>query len=214
MIPANSLVLFQGDSITDAGRSRDGADPNRPAGLGHGYVTQIAARLLAARPKDTLRILNRGVSGDRVTNLLARWKSDAIILAPDVISILVGVNDTVHEITKQTGVEPEMFERVYRMLLAYTREKLPVVKLVLCEPFLLKTGPVEDAWLPELARRRASVKKLAAEFGAVFVPLQAAFDAALAKAPPAYWAPDGVHPSPSGYAVMADAWLAAMEEKA
>ena len=85
---------------------------------------------------------------------------------------------------------------------------------LLCEPFLLKAGPVEDSWFSELARRRASVKKLAAEFGAGFVPFQAAFDAALAEAPAAYWAPDGVHPSPAGYAVMADAWLAAMEENA
>ena len=96
-IKPNMKILFQGDSITDAGRNRDADTANIPSGLGSGYVNLIAAQLLRQHPEDNLQIYNRGISGNRIVDLYARWKVDAINLKPDLISVLIGVNDTWHE---------------------------------------------------------------------------------------------------------------------
>jgi lysophospholipase L1-like esterase len=88
-----------------------------------------------------------------------------------------------------------------------TKDALPDVKLVICEPFVLKVGAVDDAWFPEFDGYRAAAKRVAEEAGAVFVPFQSMFDAAAKIAPPAHWAADGVHPTTHGAALMAHAWL-------
>ena len=206
MISRNQTILFQGDSITDCGRSREEQGPN--AGLGVGYVMMVAAELLRQRPGDGLRFLNRGISGHRIVDLYARWKIDAINLKPDIVSILIGVNDTWHEFATKNGVEVDRYETVYRMLLDLTRQRLPATRLVLCEPFVLKCGVVTDAWIAEMNERRAVVRKLAAEFAAVFVPFQSAFDGVLDAAPPAYWTSDGVHPTLAGHRLMTETWIA------
>jgi len=205
MIAANSIVLFQGDSITDCGRNREATGVN--TGLGNGYAMMIAADLLASRPGDGLQFLNRGISGNRIVDLYARIKSDAINLKPDVLSVLIGVNDTWHEFGSGNGVPVPKYERVYRDFLREVREALPSIRFILCEPFVLACGVVTDAWIAEMNQRRAVVKKLAGEFEATFVPFQAAFDNAVKTAAPAYWAGDGVHPSPAGHMLMARTWL-------
>ena len=209
---AKSLnVLFQGDSITDAGRSRETTLPPN-AGLGVGYPLFIAGRALNVLADRDLSFYNRGISGNRVVDLYARWKVDALNLSPDVISILIGVNDTWHEFGSNNGVEVDRYEKIYRMLLAWTRERLPQVKIVLCEPFVLPIGAVGEAWLPEIAARQQVVKGLVEEFKTVFVPLQQMFDEALERAPAAHWLADGVHPTPAGHVLIADAWLATAGE--
>jgi acyl-CoA thioesterase I len=210
MINPNSTILFQGDSITDTGRNREIAEPNRGAALGSGYVNLIAARLLQERPQDNLSFYNRGISGNRVTDLYARWKVDGINLQPDLISILIGVNDTWHEFMVGNGVEVDRYTTIYRMLLDYTKQRLPNVQLVLCEPFVLPCGVVTDGWIAEMDERRQVVRDLAGEFDAIFVPFQGVLDEALQQADPAYWAADGVHPTPAGHRLLADAWLAAV----
>ena len=207
MIQANDVVLFQGDSITDCGRTREVETANDLAGLGRGYAMQAAATLLRDRPGDRLRFHNRGISGNRVVDLYARWKIDALNLRPDVISILIGVNDTWHHFTRDNGVEVVRYAEVFRTLLDWTLERLPEVRLILCEPFVLGCGVVGEAWVTEMAQRRAVVRQLAGEFGAAFVPFQAAFDEAVSRAEPAYWAEDGVHPTAAGHALMAQTWL-------
>ncbi len=202
-------ILFQGDSITDAGRGREVEDANFQ--LGSGYAFVAASEMLFKHPEKDLLFYNRGISGNRVVDLYARWKIDAINLAPDVISIMIGVNDTWHEYGRQNGVEPERYEQIYRMLLDWTLKELPEVKLVLMEPFCLVTGEaVTEEWLLEMGERSAIVKKLAAEYNTVFVPLQDKFNAALDKAPVSYWLRDGVHPAPAGCALIAEAWLEAV----
>ena len=210
MISVNSTLLFQGDSITDASRNRDILDPNVPSALGAGYVNLLAAHLLHTRPADNLRIFNRGIAGHRVVDLYARWKVDAIALRPDVLSILIGINDTWHEFMSGNGVEPERYETIYRLLLEYTREQLPNVQLVLCEPFYLPTGVIQDDWIPDIEARQQIVRRFAAEFDAVFVPFQAALDEAQSHAPPTHWAADGVHPTPAGHRVLANCWCEAV----
>lgn len=205
MISAKNTILFQGDSITDTGRNKETEKPNM--GLGQGYVNLVASRLMADRPGDQLSFFNRGISGNRVVDLYARWKSDGVNLKPDVISILIGVNDTWHGFTKNNGVEVDRYEAVYRMLLSYTKQVLPNVKLVLCEPFVVPCGVVEAPWVVEIDARRKVVEKLAGEFKAAFAPFQVVLNEKLKEAPPAYWAADGVHPTPAGHAVLADCWI-------
>jgi lysophospholipase L1-like esterase len=141
-------------------------------------------------------------SGERI--LFHCWN-----LRPDVLSILIGVNDTGHAFNRQAGVELPRYERTYRQLLAATRERLPAVRLALCEPFVLPCGVVGSGWREDVDKRRAVVAQLAREFAAVLVEFQKVFDAPCDRAPAPYWAADGVHPSPAGHQLMADAWLAA-----
>lgn len=202
-----SIVLFQGDSITDCGRSREATSAN--GALGGGYASLIAGRLLASHPDKNLSFFNRGVSGNRILDLAARIKGDVINLKPDVLSILIGVNDTWHEFNYQNGVAVPKYQRAFREFLAEVRGSLPGVHFVLCEPFVLPCGVVTPAWVAEMNERRAVVATLAKEFGATWVPFQSMFDEAVRQAPPAYWAGDGVHPTLAGHQRMADAWLKA-----
>ena len=203
----NQVILFQGDSITDCGRERNVNGPN--SGLGSGYPYLVAAKLLCAKAEEELRVYNLGISGNRIVDLYARWKSDAINLHPDVISILIGVNDTWHEFGNKNGVEVPRYEQFYRMLLEWTVKARPAVKLVLCEPFVLTCGAVTAEWLPEINQRQEVVRKMAKEFKTIFIPYQEIFDAALKHAPAKYWLADGVHPTIAGHQLMADAWLKA-----
>jgi lysophospholipase L1-like esterase len=208
-VTQNQVILFQGDSITDCGRDRNVQDQaNNNYALGQGYASRIAGGLLAEQPAAGLRVFNRGISGNRVVDLYARWKADGINLQPDLISILIGVNDTWHEFNYRNGVEVDRYEQVYRMLLEFTRSQLPEVTLVLCEPFVLACGVVTPEWEQDIAARQEVVGRLTVEFGAVRVPFQEMFNQALKEAPPEYWAEDGVHPSPAGHERMARFWRA------
>ena len=207
-IREKDLILFQGDSITDCGRPRDFNGIN--GGLGNGYALMVAAELLSTRPTDNLRFVNRGVSGNRIVDLYARIKADVINLHPQMLSVLIGVNDTWHEFGGQNGVSIPKYERIYRDFLNETLTDLPRVRFVLCEPFVLSCGVVTTAWVAEIQQRREVVKALAREFAAVFVPFQEEFDQAVKLAPPEYWASDGVHPTAAGHMLMANAWLNAV----
>lgn len=200
-------VLFQGDSITDAKRDRE-APEGYSSRTGSGYVALIAGKLLADNIGKEFNCINRGISGNRVVDLYARWKVDALNLKPDLLSILVGVNDTWHEFAWQNGVELDRYEKIYRMLLEWTKAELPEVKLVLCEPFCLLSELVTTEWLEEVKQRGIIVKKLAAEFGATFVPLQQLLEDAAAKAGDNLKIlRDGVHPTLLGAQIIADQWL-------
>ncbi|MEI8248836.1 MAG: SGNH/GDSL hydrolase family protein [Lentisphaerota bacterium] len=203
----NQVILFQGDSITDCGRSRDANVPN--AGLGGGYPFMTAAHLLCAKAEDGFKFFNRGISGNRIVDLYARWKVDGLNLNPDVISILIGVNDTWHAFGSNNGVEVPRYEQFYRMLLEWTVQTRPEAKLVLCEPFVYVCGAVSPEWVPEINQRREVVCKMAKEFDAIFIPYQEIFDAALKRAPAEYWLCDGVHPTLAGHQLMSEAWLKA-----
>lgn len=206
MFKSGNIILFQGDSITDAERNREIIQSNDSHALGVGYCNHIAAKLLRERPVDNLQFYNRGISGNRIVDLYARWKVDAINLNPDFISILIGVNDTWHEFTRQNGVEIDRYETLYRMSLEYTKQQLPKVRFVLCEPFVLQFGVVTEEWIVDVSQRQQIVKKLAQDFGAYFVPFQAAIEEALQYAPPEYWLADGVHPTIAGHQILAECW--------
>jgi lysophospholipase L1-like esterase len=210
MLAKGSLTLFQGDSITDGARSRND-DWNHL--LGHGYAYIVAARLGAESPELGLRFANRGASGHRVVDLYARWQEDAIALAPDVLSVMVGINDVGAGISGSGGVSAERFEKVYRMMLQETVEALPRVRIVLCDPFVLPVGATKERWpewRAEVDRRIECVARLAREFGAVRVRGQELLNHALERAPAEYWLWDGVHPMPAGHELLARAWIDAV----
>lgn len=215
LVRKDSVVLFQGDSITDAGRSRDKektSTPNNQPGLGNGYAWLAAAELLVGRPDDGLKFFNRGISGNKVFQLAERWQADCLDLKPDALSILIGVNDIWHSLDPKLGYKGtvEIYERDFHALLERTKKALPKVKLVVCEPFVLRCGAVTDKWFPEFDKYRAAAKRVAGKHHATFLPFQAMFDAAVKYAPPEHWAGDGVHPSPAGAALMAHFWVKAV----
>lgn len=213
MICPHNVVLFQGDSVTDCARKRDWDEPRPNYQLGGGYATIVAGSLLVSRVKDNLKFYNRAVSGDRITDLWARWKVDCLNLKPDVLSILVGLNDTAHEWHFGNGVKPSFSRKLYALLLDYTLDSLPDVQLVLGEPFVFPFGLTEQKnefhkqWVGEVEERAAIVRELAKEYHAVFVPYGEKFKELLPVAPMEYWSFDGVHPTVAGQQVMADLWM-------
>jgi lysophospholipase L1-like esterase len=205
--------LFQGDSITDGNRTRN-TDWNHV--MGHGYAYLIACRLGFDLPQKDFHFFNRGISGNKITDLAARWEKDTLDIKPDLLSILIGINDTEAAINSNASFTVTAYETGYRALLQQTKEKLPTVQLVLCEPFILPVGRVKDKWeqyAEAINKRREVVAKLAEEFDAIFVGLQAVFDKAAQKAPAAYWIWDGIHPMPAGHELMAREWIKQVSRK-
>ena len=209
-VPENLTILMQGDSITDAGRDRGAYYANDGRGMGHGYVYQIVAKMLGENPGKGFRFYNRGISGNKVYQLAERWEDDALQLDPDVLSILIGVNDFWHTLSSGYKGTADTYAADYRMLLDRTREALPGVKLMIGEPFAVKDGTaINESWYPEFNKYQSAAKKIAKEYDAIFVPYQDVFDEALKKAPAVYWCPDGVHPSIAGAWLMKEAWIKA-----
>ena len=147
----------------------------------------------------------------KVYQLAERWDADCLTLKPNVLSILIGVNDIWHKLNGNYEGTLEKYEHDYRALLERTRKALPKVKLVICEPFVLRCGAVSEKWFPEFDTYRAAAKKVANSFHATFVPFQTMFDEAVKYASPEHWAKDGVHPTVEGASLMAHEWLRYME---
>lgn len=204
----NDIILFQGDSITDWGRSRTQTAANVSAGMGTGYALFASGELLNNHPDKNLQIYNRGISGDKVFQLADRWDADCLNLKPTVLSILIGVNDY-WAIAKHgyTGTI-ETYRNDYIKLLDRTKQALPDVKLILGEPFgVLDVKDVTPAWYPKFNEYRQVAREVAEKFGAIFIPYQSVFDEALKKAKGSYWTIDGVHPTIAGANLMAHAWM-------
>jgi len=199
--PEGTRILFQGDSITDGNRGRN-TDPNHI--LGHGYQFIVSCKYGAELAEQHLVFMNRGISGNRVSDLASRWQADTLDLKPDLLSILIGVNDL------DSGVAAEQFERQYDQLLANTIRARPHVKLVLCEPFGLPVAGKKQAWekfRADLEIRQAIVARLGARYHAPVVHFQKVFDDATKRAPADHWIWDGIHPTYSGHQLMADEWI-------
>jgi acyl-CoA thioesterase-1 len=204
IIQQGDIVLFQGDSITDAGRNREKGDD-----LGKGYALMAAALYGAQHPEHGVQFMNRGISGNRVKDLQQRWQPDCLDLKPTVVSIYIGINDTWRRYDRNDPTSTEAYAAGYRELLEQTKEKLDV-KLVLIEPFVLPVPEDRKQWREDLDPKIQVVRELAREFDARFVPLDGLFAQASTRAASAFWAPDGVHPSPAGHALIAKAWLQAV----
>ena len=204
-------ILFQGDSITDCGRSRDDF-----SNLGNGYASLIKAQVGYDYP-EMFDFQNRGISGNRIVDVYARIKADIINLNPDYMSILIGVNDVWHELGgRRNGVDAEKFERIYCMLIEEIKEALPNVDIVILEPFCLRASATEnteaepDRWETfhgEVLKRAQKARVVAEKYGLPFIPLQDKFDEAARSTENAYWLKDGVHPTAMGHELIKREWL-------
>ncbi|UAJ78927.1 SGNH/GDSL hydrolase family protein [Leifsonia sp. ZF2019] len=195
-------LVFAGDSITDAGRDRTDDDS-----FGDGYVSLIADEL-PAQGADVV-VVNRGVSGDRAVDLERRWEADVRAQRPDVLTVYVGVNDMWRRFDSDDPTSAQEFEATYRRLLAGTDAD----RILLIEPYFLPVRAEQAEWPADLDEKRAVIARLAQETGAVLVPLQETFSRAAAEHGVAAIAPDGVHPTPAGSRLIADAWLAAYADR-
>ncbi|MFA5858873.1 MAG: SGNH/GDSL hydrolase family protein [Elusimicrobiota bacterium] len=204
LINKNDVILFQGDSITDAGRQKD-----NPAALGHGYAMITAGWMLAKSPELNLKFINRGISGNRTCDLVARWDADCIAIKPNLVSIMIGVNNSWHRYTKNALTADNVFESEYRVILTRVKKELPGTKIVILNPFLSDVPKIMHLH-EDLDPKIQIVNKLAKEFADVHIPLDKMFRDAITKQPPEYWAADGVHPTVAGHAFIAQAWLNAV----
>lgn len=202
-------IVFQGDSITDCGRGE--------RGYGQGYAFMVSG-LLGAEEAGQHTFYNKGVSGNRIVDVYARIKADCINLEPDVLSILIGVNDVWHEVERQNGVDAEKFEKIYTMFMEEVIAHNPNIKIIVFGPYVID-GPATNNEDPnrwptfrkEVDLRIEKSKAVAEKFSknAVYVPLQEVFDEALKLAPESQWSGDGVHPSPQGHALISKEWIKA-----
>jgi lysophospholipase L1-like esterase len=211
-IEKNNVILFQGDSITDAGRNKEDNSFNNPRALGTGYAMLAAAALLEKYAEQNLKIYNKGISGNKVFQLAERWDKDCFDIKPDVLSILIGVNDIWHKLNGQYNGTVEVYKKDYVALLERTKKALPNVKLIICEPYAVKgVKAVDDKWYPEFFDYQKAAREIADQFGAVFIPFQKIYDEAQKKAQGSYWTGDGVHASFAGAQLMAKAWVSAVK---
>ena len=202
-------ILFQGDSITDAFRARDDEK-----NLGCGYPDLVAAELGFENP-GKYEFLNKGVSGDRIVDLQARIKKDVINLRPDVISILIGINDVWHEIEEHNGVSTAKYELLYDMLIKEIKNELENTKLMIIEPFVLQGTATSGKWesfKQGQMEKAEAAKGVADRNGVLFVPLQEKFNAVSKLAPDGFWLADGVHPTPAGHELIKREWIKAFKK--
>ena len=208
----DNVILFQGDSITDAGRNKEDNSYNNAKVLGSGYPMLTGAALLEKFAALNLKVYNKGISGNKVYQLAERWDNDCLNIKPDVLSILIGVNDIWHKLNGQYNGTVDIYRKDYIALLERTKKALPNVKLIICEPFAVRgVKAVDDKWYPEFYDYQKAAREIATQFGATFVPYQKIYDEAQKHAPGAYWTPDGVHPTLAGAQLMAQAWLQAVK---
>lgn len=214
---AQKRVLYIGDSITDGNwgtncnGERSTTDMNHI--FGHGYMYLCASEYMAQGPKAGWQFFNRGISGNTVVDLERRWQTDALDLRPDVLSILVGINDVIGN----NGIDVDLaqFEARYRGLLEQSRKQNPDLMIVIGEPFC------EDGFRVDkegFVRRNcealsAVLRRVAEDFGAVYLPYQQMFDDLCAGGATEYWIWDGIHPTPAGHYRMAQMWMKAMNDK-
>lgn len=196
-------VLFQGDSVTDCGRSRDD-----DSFLGDGYAGKIASVYNALFPYNGVKFVNRGVSGNRVHNLIERYVEDFMDVAPDFISILIGINDVWRRYDSNDPSTQEAFRDHYEYLLKMIKHHMPDTKIMIMEPFVLHTLPDRKTWHEDLDPKIQIIRELAAEYAHFYLPLDGIFASYCASSCKAEdIAPDGVHPSDFGHSIIASEYI-------
>ena len=188
---SNEILVFAGDSVTDCGRRTD------PEALGDGYVRDLWNDLGPQRP----RIVNVGISGNRAVDLRERWATDVLAHEPDLVSVLIGINDTWRRYDEDDPTSTEEFEAAYRAILEPVQ-----AKLVLVEPFLLAVKEEQREWREDLDPKIEVVRRLAGEFEAVLVPADVEFNRQAEAVGATTLADDGVHPTAAGHQLLADLW--------
>lgn len=221
-------VLYMGDSVTDGGWGRSGGS-SAPAEqrnksdlnhyLGHSYVYMCAAVLSAYKPEKPYEFINRGISGYTLADLERRWTTDVIGLKPDVLSVLIGINDILAYLDSGASkpFDWDGWQHRYKALLDSARSANPKLRIILGAPVMARAGRFATDSAYTAARRlvtecRNRVEQLAKDEGAAFVPYCDIIDDAIRRHPsvkPSHWIWDGVHPTPAGHSLMARAWVEA-----
>ena len=199
-------ILFQGDSITDAGRVYE--DINN---AGSGYPLLVKSALGFENPGE-YTFINKGISGNRIVDVYARIKRDIINLKPGVMSILIGVNDVWHEFGEKNGVDAEKFFKIYSMLIEEIKEALPHIKIMILEPFVLCGCGTQEHYTEfraEVEKRAEKAKAVAEKYNLKFIPLQDKLDEKSKTIEPTYWLGDGVHPTSMGHELIKREWIKA-----
>ncbi len=209
-IKENDVILFQGDSITDGNRGRN-SDPNHIHG--HGYQYILASEILADNLGKNVTVYNRGISGNRIADLYARWIEDCLNLEPTILSILIGANDLIFQYNHNCGFSPERFKKTYRLLIEEVLERNPDTKIIIMEPFFGKHREVElcEYIKNNIGFYQKASKKIAEEFNLIFVPLQEVFDEASKNCDIFELLWDGVHPTTAGHQLIARQWKKCVE---
>ncbi len=205
ILKKGDTVLFQGDSITDAGRGRENDT------LGWGYANYTAALFNSLYPELEVKFINRGISGNRTSDLCDRWQDDCIDLKPDVLSILIGINDTWRRFDSNTPTTDEQYYENFKKILISTRKELGDISIIILEPFVMPYPEDRLAWREDLDPKIQKARQLAREFGAIYIPLDGIFAQNSIAVHPSYWAADGVHPTDAGHALIARHWIDAIE---
>ena len=199
-------ILFQGDSITDAGRNREDYHD-----LGLGYPKYASELIRNGYPDIDFEFVNLGISGDRTDSLVARWQTDAVDIQPDIISILIGINDVWHRVIDKADLPEQAFEDNYRFILTELKNKTKA-KIIMLEPYLLY-APLTEALRDDLDKKIQVVRKLAREFADVYIPTDGLFAAAsVAGTEPLHWSIEGVHTTDEGARFIAEHYFAAVKK--
>ncbi len=204
LIEDNALILFQGDSITDAGRLKDD-----PLHMGTGYASLIEIELQNRFSHKNIRCLNRGIGGNRLKDLRDRWDTDCLNLYPNWVSIMIGINETWYAMDSGDVTSPKKFEYNYRLLIEETQRHCDA-KFILLQPFLLPVITDTARWREDLNPKIDIVEKIAQETNAILIKTDEMFNRSVNEQHPSYWALDGVHPTPQGHTLIAQAWLEAL----
>lgn len=201
------VVLFQGDSVTDCGRDRD--DMTSLAG---GYAGKIASVYNTLFPDNEVAFINKGVSGDRVTDLIVRYPDDILDIAPDFISILIGINDVWRRYDSNDPSTVDAFYDHYEYLLKMIKHNMPNVKIMIMEPFVLNSLPDRATWREDLDPKIQVVRELARKYADYYLPLDGMFASLCTNNySQEELAADGVHPTDLGHALIAKAYLEALD---
>ena len=184
-------ILFQGDSITDADRNREDCHD-----LGKGYPKYAAECLREAHPEIDFEFINLGISGDQTKDLVARWEEDCIKVNPDIVSILIGVNDTWHHAYDKSFIDNSLYEANYRFILSEIKTRTNA-KIMILEQFLLPV-PDKEIFHPDIDAKIQITRKLAREYADVFVPLDGILAAGCVERDMYFFSDDGVHPNENG----------------
>ena len=204
MLNKNSLILFQGDSITDTGRTGS-ADPS--VSLGEGYPAKIAETLASKYTELGIKVVNRGISGNRTWDLLERWNKDCIDIKPDYFSLLIGVNDTWRRYDSGMVTTAQEYEANMRQLLDRVVNETDA-KIILLNIFLLDVTPDKAQMRPDLVEKQEVISRLIKDYDVTYIDIQKKFDEMVAAGTPMTdLSEDGVHPTDFGHSVIAAEWL-------
>ncbi|MBE6573897.1 MAG: GDSL family lipase [Ruminococcaceae bacterium] len=190
-------ILFQGDSITDCGRNRERIDS-----LGAGYPKFVAELLTETYNDIDFEFINKGCGGHQTKDLMARWQEDTIDIDPDIMTLLVGINDTWHHCDAGDFIPAEVFEANYRSLLDDVKSKTNA-KIIMLETFLLDVGG-KESFFPDMDSKMKIIRRLAREYAVEYIPLDGLFASASVTEEPSFWSEDGVHPTEEGHKLIAD----------